>query len=44
MIDDQGDDAIVTAVIRLGQSLSMEVIAEGIETTAQALHLAAISD
>lgn len=39
MASDAGDDAIVLAVINLGRSLGIRVVAEGIETPAQAEHL-----
>jgi diguanylate cyclase (GGDEF)-like protein/PAS domain S-box-containing protein len=37
--DDQEDAAIATAVVALGKSLSMKVVAEGVETEAQASFL-----
>jgi EAL domain-containing protein (putative c-di-GMP-specific phosphodiesterase class I) len=36
---DPGDEAIIRAVINLGRSLGIAVVAEGIEATAQAEHL-----
>ena len=35
MVDDAGDRAIVTAVIRLGQALDLTTVAEGVETQQQ---------
>jgi diguanylate cyclase (GGDEF)-like protein/PAS domain S-box-containing protein len=37
--DDPGDAAIIRAVLRLGHSLGIEIVAEGIETAAQAKYL-----
>ncbi len=39
---DPGAQAVATAVIRIGQSLGMTVIAEGIETEEQRAHLLAL--
>jgi diguanylate cyclase (GGDEF)-like protein/PAS domain S-box-containing protein len=39
MADDPGDEAIVNAVINLGRSLGIKVVAEGIECDAQARRL-----
>lgn len=39
MNNDPGDEAIVRGVINLGQNLGIKVVAEGIETQAQAEHL-----
>jgi len=39
MLDDAGDEAIIRAVINLGRSLGISVVAEGIEQVAQARHL-----
>jgi diguanylate cyclase (GGDEF)-like protein len=36
---DPGDEAIIRAVVNLGRSLSIKVVAEGIETESQAAHL-----
>ena len=37
--EDGGDAAIIGAVVNLGRSLSLEVIAEGVETVAQEAYL-----
>jgi diguanylate cyclase (GGDEF)-like protein/PAS domain S-box-containing protein len=42
MEDDPGDEAIIRAVLNLGRSLGIKVVAEGIETEAQAEHLRAL--
>jgi diguanylate cyclase (GGDEF)-like protein/PAS domain S-box-containing protein len=42
MEDDPGDEAIIRAVLNLGRSLGIKVVAEGIETEAQAVHLRAL--
>lgn len=39
MLDDAGDEAIIRAVINLGRSLAITVVAEGIEQQTQAQHL-----
>ncbi len=39
MADDPGDEAIINAVINLGRSLGIRVVAEGIESDAQARRL-----
>ncbi|MCG6122540.1 MAG: EAL domain-containing protein [Microvirga sp.] len=39
IVDDEGDAAIVEAVVRLGRGLKLDVIAEGVETAAQAERL-----
>ena len=39
MLDDAGDEAIIRAVINLGRSLAIKVVAEGIERVEQAQHL-----
>ena len=40
LLDDAHDAAIVTTIVALGQSLQLEVIAEGVETHAQCAALA----
>ncbi|KQQ18592.1 Diguanylate cyclase [Methylorubrum extorquens] len=42
VVQDQGDAAIITAVIGLGRSLGMQVTAEGVETVVQANRLSAM--
>ncbi len=42
LVTDEGDAAIVGAVIGLGRSLGMEVTAEGVETTEQMQRLQAL--
>ncbi|HEY6817576.1 MAG TPA: EAL domain-containing protein [Croceibacterium sp.] len=42
MADDPGDEAIIRAVVNLGSSLNIKVVAEGIETEAQAAQLLAL--
>jgi diguanylate cyclase (GGDEF)-like protein len=42
VVQDQGDAAIITAVIGLGRSLAMQVTAEGVETVVQADRLSAM--
>ncbi|HMX53409.1 MAG TPA: EAL domain-containing protein [Plasticicumulans sp.] len=36
LLGDRSDAAIIEAIVRLGQALDLEVIAEGVETQAQA--------
>lgn len=40
MLEDVRSRAVVTTLLRLGQSLGLDVVAEGVETTAQAVALA----
>ncbi|WP_225755567.1 EAL domain-containing protein [Actinotalea sp. Marseille-Q4924] len=42
MLEDVRSRAIVTTLVRLGESLGLEVVAEGVETPEQALELAAL--
>jgi diguanylate cyclase (GGDEF)-like protein/PAS domain S-box-containing protein len=42
IVDDEYDEAIARAVVAIGRALKLEVLAEGVETAAQAEHLCAL--